>query len=86
MVGVGVAAAQTTTVPPVRSIPVTGGTTATTAAPTTTAATAATGSDGDLASTGVAADLLVPFGFALIGVGGVLQVAARRPRRDLGLL
>jgi predicted phage tail protein len=39
-----------------------------------------------MASTGIAADILVPLGFALIGVGGVMQVAARRPQRDLGLL
>ena len=76
-VGAGVASAQTTTVPP---IPVTGGA-------TTTTAPASTGAAGDdLASTGIAADMLVPFGFALIGAGGVLQVVARRPRRDLGLL
>jgi hypothetical protein len=77
-VGAGVAAAQTTTVPP---IPVTGGATTTTAAPATGGA-----GGGDLASTGIAADLLVPLGFGLIGAGGVLQVASRRPRRDLGLL
>jgi len=75
-VGAGVASAQTTTVPP---IPVTGGA-------TTTTAPASTGAAGDLASTGIAADMLVPLGFALIGAGGILQVAARRPRRDLGLL
>ena len=75
-VGAGVASAQTTTVPP---IPVTGGA-------TTTTAPASTGAAGGLASTGIAADMLVPLGFALIGAGGILQVAARRPRRDLGLL
>ena len=81
------AAAQTgtTTIPPVREIPVTGGQTTTTTAPASTSGTSGT-SGGGLASTGVAADVLVPFGVALIGVGGVLQVAARRPRRDLGLL
>lgn len=77
-VGAGVASAQTTTVPP---IPVTGGATTTTAPAST-----GTAAGGDLASTGIAADLLVPLGFGLIGAGGVLQVASRRPRRDLGLL
>ena len=79
----GVAAAQTTTVPPVRPIPVTGNATTTTAAPVTTAAD----TDGDLASTGVAADMLVPAGFVLIGTGAVLHAAARRrPRNAYGLL
>ena len=79
-VGTGVAAAQTTTVPP---IPVTGGATTTTAP--ATSGTGDTAGD-DLASTGIAADMLVPLGFGLIGAGGILQVASRRPRRDLGLL
>lgn len=74
-------AQTTTTTPPVPPIPVTGGTTATTAAPTSTAA-----DNDDLASTGLAADMLVPVGFALIGVGAVMQAAARRPRRAYGLL
>jgi hypothetical protein len=88
MAGAGAAAAQTTTtMPPVRSIPVTGGQTAT----TTTTAPAATGGEtaagGDLADTGIAADMLVPFGFALIGGGAVMQAAARRrPRDAYGLL
>lgn len=91
---VGVAApvaAQTTTtstMPPVRSIPVTPAqpaTTTTTAA--TTATTAATGADGEtaagdpLADTGIAADKLVPLGFLLIAVGALLDAAARRYRR-----
>ena len=87
LVGASVASAQTTTtVPPVRSIPVTGGQTATTttAAPTT-GSTETTGAGG-LADTGMAADMLVPFGFALIGAGAVMQAAARRPRGDYGLL
>jgi hypothetical protein len=86
-VGAGVAAAQTTTVPP---IPVTGGATTTTVASTATTASSSSSSgsvaSGSLASTGIAADLLVPLGFGLIGAGGVLQLAARRPRRNLGLL
>ncbi len=80
--GAGIASAQTTTVPP---IPVTPAPT-TTVATSATSGTASTGATGSLASTGMAADLLVPFGFGLIGVGGLLQLAARRPRRDLGLL
>lgn len=91
---VGVAApvaAQTTTtstMPPVRSIPVTPAqpaTTTTTAA--TTATTAATGGGGEtaagdpLADTGIAADKLVPLGFLLIAVGALLDGAARRYRR-----
>ena len=89
-VGAGVAAAQTTTLPPVRTIPVTGATTSTTAARATTTTTAAaavsSATANAMASTGIAADMLVPLGFALIGAGGAMQVAARRPRRDLGLL
>ena len=80
----GIAGAQTTTTtPPVRSIPVTGGQAAT----TTTAAPATESATGDLASTGLAADMLVPAGFALIGAGAVMQAAARRrPRNAYGLL
>jgi hypothetical protein len=78
----------TTTIPPVRSIPVTSGPT-TTAAPsptttTTVASTAVTSATTDakpLASTGVAADKLVPLGFLLIALGAALTGAARRPRR-----
>jgi hypothetical protein len=83
LLSAGAAAAQTTsTTPQIPSIPVTGGQTAT----TTTAATSAA-DDGDLASTGMAADLLVPAGFVLIGTGAVLQAAARRrPRNAYGLL
>jgi predicted phage tail protein len=87
---VGVAAAQTTTstLPPVKTIPVTGATTTSTTAKatTTTVATAAVSAAGSMASTGIAADMLVPLGFALIGIGGVMHVVARRPQRDLGLL
>lgn len=88
LAGATAALAQTTTtVPPVRSIPVTGGQTAT----TTTAAPAAAGGEtaaaGGLADTGIAADMLVPFGFTLIGAGAVMQAAARRrPRNAYGLL
>ena len=88
VLGAGTAAAQTTTVPP---IPVTGGsgTTATTAPAGDGGATTA-GAEGDrsgsLAATGIAADTLVPAGFALIGAGALMQAAARRPRRALGLL
>lgn len=89
------AAAQTTgattTMPPVRSIPVTPAPT-TTAAPVRTAGaeSAQTGQSGraaaDLADTGVAADRLVPLGLLLIGVGAALQGVARRPRRAYALL
>ena len=83
------AAAQTTTttMPPVRSIPVTPapGVTTTTARPaaTPTAAAAGTGSSAEtaaspLADTGLAADKLVPFGFLLIGLGAALTGASRR--------
>ena len=89
------AAAQTTstTIPPVRSIPVTPApTVATTAAPTTTttapkvtttaptaAATAGTETAAPpVAVTGISADKLVPFGLLLIGLGAVLTNAARR--------
>lgn len=89
---VGVAApvaAQTTTtstMPPVRSIPVTPAQPATT---TTTAATASAAGAGageaaagdPLADTGIAADMLVPLGFVLIAVGALLDAAARRYRR-----
>ena len=93
---VGVAApvaaqtSTTTTMPPVRSIPVT-------PAPTTTAAPAATtttvratapanaatdpAAGAGLADTGMAADKLVPLGFALLAVGALLDAAARRYRR-----
>ena len=87
----GAAAQTTTTIPPVRSIPVTPATT-TTAAPVRTAGTAESASPqpaqtaADLADTGVAADRLVPLGLLLIGVGAALQGAARRPRRAYGLL
>jgi hypothetical protein len=76
---------QTTTT--VRPIPVTGTGPTSTVAPTTTArpATTATTVAGTaaspLASTGVAADKLVPFGFVLIAMGALLTAAARRPRR-----
>lgn len=78
----------TSTMPPVRSIPVTPAqpaTTTTTAA--TTPTTAATGGSGEtaagdpLADTGIAADKLVPLGFLLIAVGALLDAAARRYRR-----
>jgi hypothetical protein len=90
------AAAQTsttTTMPPVRSIPVTPASTTTTAAPATTTTTAkpavsgsgttsGSGSEGDpLASTGLAADKLVPLAFLLIALGALLDGAARRSRR-----
>lgn len=60
-------------------------TTTTTSAPTTTApqvpSIAVTQAPGaDLAETGISADAMVPLGFALIGLGAVLQGAARRPR------
>lgn len=95
---VGVAApvaaqtSTTTTMPPVRSIPVTpapsttaapAATTTTTARPAVSGESAAPTADaGDpLADTGIAADKLVPFGFLLIAVGAVLDAAARRYRR-----
>ena len=88
LVGASAASAQTTTtMPPVRSIPVTSGQTATTTttAPATSGGTE--GTSGDLADTGLAADMLVPFAFGLIGGGAVLQAAARRrPRNAYGLL
>lgn len=78
------AAAQTTTttMPPVRSIPVTpapGVTTTTTARPAATNV----GAGGEtaaspLADTGIAADKLVPLGFLLIGLGAALTGASRR--------
>lgn len=80
----------TTTMPPVRSIPVTpapGVTTTTTAAPAATTPTTVATSGGvagaetaasPLADTGLAADTLVPFGFLLIGLGAALSGAARR--------
>jgi hypothetical protein len=72
----GPVAAQTTTsttVPPVRSIPVTP------AAPAPTTTSSAGGSAAaPLAATGIAADRLVPFGFVLIGMGAALVGAARR--------
>jgi hypothetical protein len=89
------AAAQTsttTTMPPVRSIPVTpaptttaapAATTTTTARPATSAGgeVAAAGDEDPLADTGIAADKLVPLGFALIALGALLDAAARRARR-----
>lgn len=79
------AAAQTTTttMPPVRSIPVTPapGVTTTTARPAaTTPPVAASGETAaaPLADTGLAADTLVPFGFLLIGLGAALTGASRR--------
>jgi hypothetical protein len=86
-----VAAQTTTTMPPVRSIPVTPAptTTAAPAATTTTAAPATSGTvtaagaatEDPLADTGIAADKLVPLGFALIALGALLDAAARRYRR-----
>ena len=75
------AAAQTTTttMPPVRSIPVTpapGVTTTTTARPTPAVSGETAASP--LADTGLAADKLVPFGFVLIALGAALTGAARR--------
>jgi hypothetical protein len=83
IIGAPAALAQTsTTVPPVPPIPVTDGTTA-----TTTAAAPSGGTSGELAQTGMAADVLVPFAFGLIGSGAVLQAAARRRSRNAyGLL
>ena len=68
----------TTTMPPVRSIPVTPAPGA-----TTTTAPASSGVGGEtasspLADTGIAADKLVPLGFLLIGLGAALTGAARR--------
>lgn len=88
------AAAQTsttTTMPPVRSIPVTPAptTTTSTTARATTPTTAAVGGtvagapvEGDpLATTGVAADVLVPLGFLLIALGALLDAGVRRSQR-----
>jgi hypothetical protein len=88
----GPVAAQTTTttMPPVRSIPVTpapttsaapSATTTTTPRTTTTTPTASVSGETaalPLADTGLAADKLVPFGFLLIGLGAVLTGASRR--------
>lgn len=80
----------TSTMPPVRSIPVTPAqpaTTTTTAATTPTTAATGAGGGGEtaagdpLADTGIAADKLVPLGFVLIALGAVLDAAARRYRR-----
>lgn len=78
----------TTTMPPVRSIPVTPAPTATTAATTTTvrattatpapAAAATEAAAPPMADTGLPADKLVPFSFLLIGLGAALTGAARR--------
>ena len=82
-----VAAQTTTTMPPVRSIPVTpapGVTTTTVRTTTTTAAVSGAGAGtaetaaAPLADTGLAADKLVPFGFLLIGLGAALTGASRR--------
>lgn len=67
------AAQTTTTLPPVRSIPVA-------PAPATAAPPAAAPAD-PLADTGVAADKLVPLAFALIALGALLDASARRWRR-----
>ena len=77
------AAAQTTTttMPPVRSIPVTpapGVTTTTAPRTTTTAAVSGETASSPLADTGLAADKLVPLGFLLIGLGAALTGASRR--------
>lgn len=84
----GPAAAQsttTTTMPPVRSIPVTpapGTVTTTTAkAATPTAVAGAETAAAPMANTGLAADKLVPTGFLLIGLGALLVSASRRYRR-----
>ena len=85
-------AAQTTTsttMPPVRSIPVTpapGVTTTTTARATTSTTVAAVSGETaapapGMADTGLAADKLVPLGLLLIGFGAALTGAARRTRR-----
>ncbi len=89
----GPVAAQTTstTMPPVRSIPVTPAPTVTTApaptttvkaaaAPTQTAAAPISATPG-MADTGLAADKLVPFGLLLIGLGAALTGSARRVGR-----
>ena len=71
----------TTTMPPVRSIPVTpapGVTTTTTARPAATPAGTESAAAAPLADTGLAADKLVPFGFLLIGLGAALTGASRR--------
>lgn len=82
------AAQTTTTMPPVRSIPVTPAPTATTTATATTvrattattapAAAAAQAAAPPMADTGLPADKLVPFSFLLIGLGAALTGAARR--------
>lgn len=77
----------TSTMPPVRSIPVTPAQPATTTTTAATTATTAPAGDGEvaagdpLADTGLAADMLVPLGFVLIAVGAALDAAARRYRR-----
>jgi hypothetical protein len=83
----GPAAAQTTTttMPPVRSIPVTPApgvttTTSTTARPAA-AVSGETAAAPPMADTGLAADKLVPLGLLLIGLGAALTGAARRTRR-----
>lgn len=78
--------ATTTTMPPVRSIPVTPAPTTTAPGAATTTTAPATGTAGaadedPLADTGLAADKLVPLAFALIAVGALLDAAARRARR-----
>lgn len=85
------AAQTTTTMPPVRSIPVTPAPTSTTAATSTTvrattattapAAAAAQTAAPPMADTGLPADKLVPFSFLLIGLGAALTGAARRSGR-----
>ncbi len=81
------AAAQTTstTMPPVRSIPVTPAPTVTTApgatATTTTTAPKVASNSAEapaMADTGLSADKLVPFGLLLIGLGAALTNSARR--------
>lgn len=85
------AAAQqtTTTMPPVRSIPVTPAPTSTTAATSTTLRTtpattapAAVGAEEaaapPMADTGIPADKLVPLSFLLIALGAALNGAAHR--------
>ena len=82
----------TTTMPPVRSIPVTPAPTTTAAPASTTTTTARVAGGGEtaapaaeagdpLADTGIAADKLVPFAFVLIALGALLDAAARRYRR-----
>lgn len=85
------AAQTTTTMPPVRSIPVTPAPTATAPATSTTvrastattapAAAAAETAAPPMADTGLPADKLVPFSFLLIGLGAALTGAARRSGR-----